>query len=366
MEQYIAVLKDAAPGITYDDLHTPLSAMGLHSLDHIIMRSTLEEHFGFPVTDEDWNYHATLAGILQHCRQKKEQLKTQFLQQANLSLCKEEEIRLPQMANGALSEHWLLKETGDIHWQLLGRGLEQKSSAITDHAGDRLYATFVRVSYTTSPLCAFRENEHIQFHSAISRFGSNIYHSITDGVCGDKYIKANLITSFSARRKNDNDCLVPAKPATAINHINIMENIPRQYAEHRLLSKEKISSISSDDYMFSITSQSLHSITHFINPYIDINGAGLLYFASYPLIADHCTSVFFRLMLGMKDYDRLYHTIYRDVFYFGNCNADDSITVQLNSMEHIEDDKIKTTSSLYRQSDGKLIGKIFTVKQKMM
>ena len=30
---------------------------------------------------------------------------------------------MPQMANAALSENWLFKELGDIHWELLSKGL---------------------------------------------------------------------------------------------------------------------------------------------------------------------------------------------------------------------------------------------------
>jgi probable biosynthetic protein (TIGR04098 family) len=35
---------------------------------------------------------------------------------------------MPQMANGALSESWLLKYLGDKHWFLLSEGFNKKSS----------------------------------------------------------------------------------------------------------------------------------------------------------------------------------------------------------------------------------------------
>ena len=101
-----------------------------------------------------------------------------------------------------------------------------------------------------------------------------------------------------------------------------------------------------------------------INPYTDINGVGLLYFASYPLIADRCASEFFKATIGIKNYDSSYHTIFRDIFYFANCNPDDRIIITLNSIEHIDNNKLKMTTSMHRESDNKLMARILTVKQR--
>jgi len=51
------------------------------------------------------------------------------------------------------------------------------------------------------------------------------------------------------------------------------------------------------------------------------------------------------------------------VFYLANCDSSDKIIYRLNSFEE-EGNYIKIQSSLYRQSDGKKMAKIFTVKEK--
>src|SRR5690606_41641838 len=64
------------------------------------------------------------------------------------------EIRMPQMANSALSENWLLKYLGDYHWQLLSKAYKLKSSEFADENGNRLdrkstrlNSSHVKISY---------------------------------------------------------------------------------------------------------------------------------------------------------------------------------------------------------------------------
>ena len=57
-------------------------------------------------------------------------------------------LNMPQMALGGLSESWLFKELGDIHWRLITRGLGTPSHEIADANGERLYATFTRFGRT--------------------------------------------------------------------------------------------------------------------------------------------------------------------------------------------------------------------------
>src|SRR5215467_6215679 len=81
-------------------------------------------------------------------------------------------IGMPQMALGCLSENWLLKELGDLHWDRLCHSLRSKSSEITDSAGRRLYATFVRVRVSLErTLAAFTEGDELRLGIQITRFG---------------------------------------------------------------------------------------------------------------------------------------------------------------------------------------------------
>ena len=49
-----------------------------------------------------------------------------------------------------LSESWLLKELGDMHWSMITKGLGSPSSELCDGSGNRLYATFTRITTRSS------------------------------------------------------------------------------------------------------------------------------------------------------------------------------------------------------------------------
>ena len=141
----------------------------------------------------------------------------------------------------------------------------------------------------------------------------------------------------------------------------------RAYVEGRLNREEAeslvrdveglIEEISTDYGIFIIKDDTLFSCEYSINPYYDINGVGLLYFASYPIISDKCFDEYYQQNYNLQ-------TIYRDIFYFANCNSTEKIIFKLNSIEEI-DNCIKTTVSLFRQSDNQILSRILTIKQKI-
>jgi len=364
MKTYVEVLQEAIPGLTAHDLNIPFSESSIHSLDSIILRDALENYFGFEIPDTTWLGFNNLSEALGYCNFKRGLQDRPIVPDAKINTQRSQEIKMPQMANSALSENWLLKEMGDMHWEMLSHGLNQKSSEFTDSQGNRLYAAFVRVSYSIDPLNDFHEHEILQLKGAIKRYGNYAYYSSVKGECNGKSLKANLMTSFSARKANDNSQITKSNPEENVNHVEELERTPEFYNEHRLFKKGLINGVQSGKYYFKNSNATLESSRYTINPHFEINGVGLLYFASYPIIADTCASEFFKTTMEMKDYDSEYHTVHRDIFYFANCNASDRIIIKLNDAQLIDDNKLKMTVSMYRESDNKLMAKLFTVKQK--
>ncbi len=261
------------------------------------------------------------------------------------------------MANSALSESWLLKYLGDKHWFLLSEGFNKKSSEFQDDNGNRLYATFVRINYSTSALNKFKENETIKFNSKIEGFGSNTFISIINGKSSDNEINATLLTTFSIRVNDNNNEINKGNVDLIPNRIGQLSKTPIHLNDYRLLRKGLLDEIPSDFGVFPNTDNVVFICEYDVNPYYDINGVGLLYFAAYPIVSDSCCLKYF------KDYKKYSHqTIYRDIFYFANCNPTDKIIFQLNFIDQKEN-IIRTLSSLYRQSDNKLLAKILTVKE---
>ncbi len=276
-------------------------------------------------------------------------------------------INMPQMALNGLSESWLMKEIGDCHWHMLCEDLGLKSNEIFDEDDNRLYAAFVRIkTESCNSLKDYQENDHLDIVGANQRLGGSLFYSQIDISCHKKTIKCALATSFSTREgDSDNSKMTKGVPfASSEKKIFKMSEMPKHILDIVKLKKSSIQSILVSDHIFNLTDDVIHETSYKINPYTDINGVGLLYFAAYPLINDFCELEYFNNKRFTDSHWSLCtSTMTRDVFYFGNCNIDDAISYKLNSYTIINNDKVALQSSLYRKSDDVLIAKIFTVKQ---
>lgn len=358
MKQYLHILQKEISKVSEADLFVPVKETHIDSLDLVVIRVALEKHFELEIPDVVWFNYQTLAEALEYFHKNKGLLKTnQNTEKTDIVHSEDLEIRMPQMANSALSENWLLKFLGDTHWQLITKGFQKKSSEFKDDDGNRLYSTFIRINYSVSPLCQFLENKIIDFNSSIKCFGNNTFLSRVIGNCDEKKISASLMTTFSVRECTDNNKISKCEPKVRTNKIIQLSKTPLFLNDYRLLRKGLIDEISSDYGIFQINDDILFSCEYSINPYYDINGVGLLYFASYPIISDKCFDEYYQKNDNLQ-------TIYRDIFYFANCNSSEKIIFTLNSIEEIENG-LKTTVSLYRKSDNQLLSKILTIKQKI-
>ncbi len=357
MKQYLHVIQNELPSVTEDDLNIPIKQVNIDSLDIIVIRVTLEKYFGIEVSDATWCQYETLSEALEYFHSNRTENTFSISTSQILANSENIEIRMPQMANSALSESWLLKYLGDKHWHLLSEGFDKKSSEFRDDNGNRLYATFVRIKYSTSNLANFQENETLQFKSTIEGFGSNTFICSILGESSTNEIKAILTTTFTIRNNGNNNEINKGNFDKISNKIFQASKTPESLNDYRLLSKGLLDKIESDYGFFPNTEEVLFSCEYELNPFYEINGVGLLYFAAYPIISDSC---FKRYLNDKESYS--FQTIYRDVFYLANCNSNDKIIFQLNYIDK-KQNTIKTLTTLHRHSDNKLLAKILTVKE---
>lgn len=356
MKQYLHIIQKEISKISEKDLDIPVRDTGIDSLDLTVIRVILENHFGFEIDDVTWYKYQTLSEAIEYFHKNKD-TKERIVQIKKDVFIKEKiEIDMPQMANNALSENWLLKHIGNTHWQLITKGFKLKSSDFKDEKDNRLYATFIRINYSVSTLSKFSENEILNFSSTIKSFGNSTFISRIRGVCENKTIVASLATTFAVRENEDNNKISKSKPEKKVNGIKKLIKIPIFLSDYRLMRKRELEDIATVNGDFKITDTILYKCEYIINPYYDLNGVGLLYYASYPLISDTC-------MLKYNNEFFEYNTVYRDIFYFANANRNEKVLFELNTLEE-NDNEIRTTTSLFRSSDKKIIAKILTVKMK--
>jgi probable biosynthetic protein (TIGR04098 family) len=175
-----------------------------------------------------------------------------------------------------------------------------------------------------------------------------------------------MLTTFVARYKNGLNDLRQSLPSANL----VYNSTPLSSPPPVLKLSQKLRHAETTDYDFAgyRFSSSAHDLDLQIScepsPYIDYNGAGLLYFAAYPTIADTLERQLInrnRLMEG-GDWAVRTSTVARDVFYYRNLNLGHRLTARLRRFDRAGENIILHTA-LTAESDGAALADIFTAKR---
>jgi probable biosynthetic protein (TIGR04098 family) len=276
-------------------------------------------------------------------------------------------IGMPQMGPYGLSENWLLRHLGDVHWQIICEALGRHSRDMVDREQHRLYASFARASWTsTVPLSRYRESEGLTGWIEMVRYGDGMFVSTASlfGAEGGA-ITTRLASIFTRREGLTNDRLLASAPVIFDDcAIPDAGTTPRFVEEHRLLRGGKSPVHSFMNLRFETDTETEEATNYQINGYQDFNGANLLYFASYPTIADICASRthYVAEQIGFTEFVTKSSPIGRDIFYFGNANLGDWITCafQINNTALLG---LAARVDLFRTKTSVCIGKQFVVRE---
>jgi probable biosynthetic protein (TIGR04098 family) len=321
-----------------DDFSLPLVDLSIDSFGLIVLRGRIEAALGQPVSDDAWDSIQTPNDILGLSAAGARVSSPRPATTERRSFA----VNMPQMAMEGLSESWLLKELGDMHWSMITKGLGSPSSELRDGSGNRLYATFTRNRYTFArPLNAIGENTSLDLRGKIARFGAGTF--VSDIAIGhvDAPGEARLMSNFSRRGETGNTSLLKGQP-TIPPDCPIPDGPPPGFMlEYR-------------DRRAATALPALFETEYEIIPFHDINGVGLLYFASYPIISDICS------LRHAGDFaDR--STISRDIFYFANADTSDRLVFRIHRWEH-SGATLNVETSLSRRSDGRPMAYLLTSK----
>jgi probable biosynthetic protein (TIGR04098 family) len=320
-------------------LAVPLADLGVDSFSLVTLRAEIEERTGQLIPDELWTRVETPADIAKFLQMRK--VDPPVGAPKGTSLKRQLELNMPQMAMSGLSENWLFKEVGDMHWSMLASALGKRSSDIVDENGERLYATFTRIRYRSQkPLSAFKENDELALSSRLSRFGSGLFFSTARGESDGEVLEVEVMSSFSRLQEPGNSrTLIKGQPALpdefSVPSAAMLPEIAREYRELRALPP----------------AEHLQSCQYEINPVHDINGVGLLYFASYPTIAEVCLRKIWR---DAADWS----PVARDCCYFANSGPEETLEFGIVQLD-VDEDHARAVCTLTRQ-DGTRMALITT------
>jgi acyl carrier protein len=115
-----AALAASIDGYTPADARRSWAELGLDSFALLSLRLAVEEALGRELSDTEWLGAATPNDLLAVSRTGGEARPSAA---PVVTLSERHEIGMPQMAMGGLSEGWLFRTLGDLHWRLVGAGL---------------------------------------------------------------------------------------------------------------------------------------------------------------------------------------------------------------------------------------------------
>jgi probable biosynthetic protein (TIGR04098 family) len=340
-----ALMKREIPDFTLADMEVPFDRLGVDSMGMLIIRTEAETLAGAAIDDRRWGAIVTPGDLVDtlgvtSSTGRAHELEKRAVERRNYAL------NMPQMALGGLSESWLFKEFGDMHWRMLATGLGRPSHLLQDEEGNRLYATFIRFQLeATCGLANFQENERVELDAVMSRYGAGMYFSDAraSGQLGS--IRARLASSFSrVEAEGSNTSLVKGLPQIPARcNIPATPELPEFVHDYRARRAQALG-------------ESIFACEYEIIPSHDINGVGLLYFAAYPTINDICVTRY-----AGRSFATQYSTVQRDVFYYGNCDPDDLLLYRLHRWT-ADADTVDMEGSLSRKSDGNPIAGVVTRK----
>lgn len=280
-------------------------------------------------------------------------------------------IHLPQTDATGLSENWLFKHCGERHWDYLCEAIGVSgvnSKEMRDDAGNRLYPTFVAIKgrYAT-PLCTVQMDQHFQTTVKLNHFGRAFFHSTIAFANEEARFDLEMLTTFVARNRKGLNELHQSLPSTNLAYNSEPLNSPPPILKlSRQLRHAELKEYDLLGYRFSLGEPDLGlHISFEPSPYIDYNGAGLLYFAAYPTIADTLERqliVRHQLAETTRDWTVQSSTVARDVFYYRNLDLGKRLVATLKRFDRVGENVILHTL-LTDEVDGMPLADIITAKR---
>lgn len=263
---------------------------------------------------------------------------------------------MPQLTYTGLSENWLLKTCGDLHWQHLAGNAGLTAPAFRDANGNPVYAAFTAIRVRDASLHAIVEHAEFAVDSRITPAGGVKHLSEhwveTQGV---HLASVTMLSTFIRRtRERDNRSVVRTMPTVAERWASAAPSA--EAAQLSLLGRR----FRCGDWHAHLgLLQAKHRMSHTVDylpcPNNDFNGADLLYFASFQAMVDRAE------WQWRRDSDP--PTVsQRDLFFHGNINVGETLELTFSAL-HEDAEGVAHWCQIRRSRDGEKIADVVTKKR---
>ncbi|MGO4329571.1 Pnap_2097 family protein [Cupriavidus sp. 2TAF22] len=230
---------------------------------------------------------------------------------------------MPQLSYTGLSENWLLKTCGDLHWQGLAALAGQPVPEFRDAGGHKSYAAFLAIRVREAALETMGEHAAFAIDTGLQRVTGARHHSTHRVMAGDaRRAEVSMMSTFIRReRERDNRSVVRAAFGPAA------EAPLAQATEMASLAKRfRAADWGAHLGLAQDTAPARHTAEYLPCPYTDFNGADLLYFASFQAIVD-------RAEWQWQRFDEPPAVSQRDLFFHGNVNLGDALELSFSAVQ---------------------------------
>ena len=227
-------------------------------------------------------------------------------------------LGMPELNYCGLSESWLVRRAGHMHWDLMARTLRVPTHQIVDQDGERLYAAFLSVQVDATGLVTVGENDAVDAVHTLQAFSPPYAVSETTLFRADHpgagYLaKVTLLSTFIRRAAaGDNRQVAKSIPRASTGATFGQASIHALRRQHRALRAAP--AVSGDRFDYAIC------------PELDLNGAGFLYFAAFVDIAKRAEARFAPVDHAVRSGRHAQ----RLIAYYGNENADAQLAVSVS------------------------------------
>lgn len=200
---------------------------------------------------------------------------------AGTELIERHVLGMAEMGYSGISEQWLKRRAGDLHWQLIARAMGQREAVFTCSEGEPLYAAFCATSLQLVRPHLPRLGGEMTLAADLYRVGHGRLASllrITAG--GDIVGRMILVSTFVGRSEPGINRSVVRRSPRALAMPPEAPLALRRIAEQ---ASATVRDIRNDRLNLSGMSGTQEVLPC---PATDFNAAGLLYFPSYSALAD--------------------------------------------------------------------------------
>lgn len=212
-----------------------------------------------------------------------------------------------------LSEGWLLRHLGDVHWAQIAQAMGQTMAVFQDEDGAPVYAAFCAVGVDIFKPALARPGAVLTIGSRLRRLSTTRLISVHDlSIDGTPFGDVTMITTFVRHDPSGRNAQIQRVQPRGVLTLPMMEpggdgGLVEEAA--RLARQSSAANPGSD---FDVTPC----------PTTDFNAAGLLYCASYPALADRAEWALSRASAqGLL--------IRRRIVFLGNVDPAERVTAQL-------------------------------------